>query len=128
MQRQFRYGTATITIHRSRNSDELDAELITSLLMDDANPGGQRTFMTRWHRARRYADMLTSIDTVEGDPGLPIPDATAPVDELRAGFEAWLNEGGLYAAWKAASAVVNAPVGEVDTSPAVDPKGQAAQT
>lgn len=59
---------------------------------------------------------------VDGDPGVLIPGTEAPVDALRTGFEAWLNEGGLYAAWKAAYAVVNAPVGDVDTSPVADPK------
>lgn len=123
MQRTFTYGSATITIHRARNADELDAELITSILMEGSGDEGQRRFMTRWHRAHRYADMLVSIDAVEGDAGVPIPAPDAPVDALRAGFEAWLNEAGLYAAWKAAYAQVNAPVGDVDVSPAADPKG-----
>ena len=122
MQRTFQYQNATITIHRARNADELDAELLTSILMDGAATDGQRAFMTRWHRARRYAEMLVSIDAVDGDPGVLIPGTEAPVDALRTGFEAWLNEGGLYAAWKAANALVNAPVGDVDTSPVADPK------
>lgn len=121
MRRSFDYQGATITIHRARNADELDAELITSILMEGTD-AEQRAWMQRWHRARRYADMLVSVDAVDGDPGVLIPEATAPVDALRAGFEAWLNEGGLYAAWKAAYAVVNAPVGDVDTSPVADPK------
>jgi hypothetical protein len=118
MQRQFTYGNATITLHRSRNADELDSELITSILMGE----GERPIRD-WHRARRYADMLVSVDAVEGDAGVLIPAADAPADALRAGFEAWLNEAGLYRAWKAAYAQVNAPVGDADTSPAADPKG-----
>lgn len=128
MQRQFQYRDATITIHRQRNADELDAELITSILMEGAGTDGQRAFMTRWHRARRYAELLVSVDAVDGDPGVLIPGADAPVDALRTGFEAWLNESGLYAAWKAAYAQVNAPVGDVDTSPVADPKETADPT
>ena len=121
MQRQFQYKDATITIHRTRNADELDAELITSILVDGRGLSG-RAFMTRWHRARRYAEMLASIDAVDGDPGVLIPQADAPVDALEKGFEAWLQEDGLYAAWKTANALVNAPVGDVDVSPVADPK------
>jgi len=116
--RKFTYAGAVITIHRARNSDELDAELITSILMD----GNDTSSLYNWHRARRYADLLVSIDSVEGDPGVTVPSKDAPVDALRAGYEAWLNEGGLYNAWKIANAQVNAPVADVDTSPAVDPK------
>lgn len=122
MQRTFTYGSATITIHRARNADELDAELITSLLTE-GETGDQRAFLYRWHRARRYADMLTSIDTVTGDAGLPIPSLTDTPADLLAGFEAWLSEAGLYAAWKVAYAQVNAPVGDKDVSPVADPKG-----
>lgn len=118
MKRQFAYRDATITLHRTCNADELDAELIASLLMGD----GERAIRD-WHRARRYADMLVSIDSMDGDPGFPLPSVDAPADALRAGFEAWLNEGGLYRAWKAAYALVNAPVGDADTSPVADPKG-----
>ena len=121
LQRTFPYKDATITIHRARNADELDAELITSILMEGAATE-QRQWVTRWHRARRYADMLVSIDAVDGDAGVLIPPPTARVDALRAGFEAWLNEDGLYNAWKAAYALVNAPIGDIDTSPVADPK------
>jgi hypothetical protein len=123
MQRKFVYGQATITIHRTRNADELDAELITSMLMDE----GERP-VRDWHRTRRYADLLVSIDAVDGDPGVLIPPPDAPVDALRVGYEAWLNEAGLYRAWKAAYAVVNAPIGDVDSSPVADPKDEAART
>src|SRR5574338_239913 len=119
MQRRFTYRNATITLHRARNADELDAELITSILMD----GAEASTVREWHRARRYADLLVSIDAVDGEAGLPIPSVEAPADELRAGYTAWLNEQGLYGAWKTAYAAVNAPVGDADTSPAADPKG-----
>lgn len=117
MHRKFTYNGATITLHRTRNADELDAELLTSLLMGD----GDRT-VRDWHRARRYADMLVSVDAVDEPLRALLPPVDAPADALRAGFEAWLNEDGLYRAWKTAYAQVNAPVGDQDTSPAADPK------
>ena len=69
--------------------------------------------------------MLASIDAVHGDPGIPIPAVDAPEADLRAGFEAWLNENGLYYAWMVAYAAVNGLVGDADTAPGVDtdPKG-----
>jgi hypothetical protein len=128
MQRQFTYKHATITIHRQRNADLLDAELLIGIFMDGADPDNRRAWQRRWHKAAKYADMLVSIDTVNGDPGLPIPSIDAPEDELRAGMEAWLTEDGLYLAWVRAHIAVNAPVGDVDTSPVADPKGTADPT
>ncbi len=120
MQRRFVYKDATITIHRQTNGDLLDAELLVSVLMDGADRDNRRAWQRQWHKAAKYADMLASIDQVEGDPGLPIPPMDAPESELRAGFEAWLAENGLYYAWVIAHAGVNGPVGDADTAPGVD--------
>lgn len=121
MQRSFRYGSAMFTIHRERIADELDAELIVSILMEGVPVEPRAEWIRQYHRASRYADMLVSIDTVEGDAGLPIPAAIAPAEDIRAGFNAWLNARGLYSAWSTARALANAPTADVDTSPAIDP-------
>lgn len=125
MRRQFTYKDATITLHRQRNADLLDAELLIGVLMEGVDRDNKRAWQRRWHKAAKYADMLASIDAVEGDAGLPIPSLDAPDAELRAGFEAWLEENGLYYAWVIAHAAVNGPVGDRDTAPSVDddPKG-----
>ena len=128
MLRTFVYKGATIALHRQRNADLLDAELLVAILMDGVPLDNRRAWSRQWHQAAKYADMLTSIETVEGDAGLPIPSIDAPEDELRAGFAAWLAENGLYQAWVVAHNAVNGPVGDVDTSPAADPNASAAQT
>lgn len=128
MQREFTYKGATITLHRRRNADLLDAELIVAFLMEGVDTENKRAWQQAWNRAERYAATLVSIDAVNGDPGFPLPPASAPVEALRAGFAAWLAEDGFYKAWLAALATVNAPLGDADTAPGVDddPKGSAA--
>jgi len=120
MQRSFTYNGATITLHRRRNADQLDAELIVALLTNDVDRNNLRGFTRRWHRAKTFAVMLASIDSVEGDPGFPIPSPDDTEADLRAGFDAWLNENGFYDAWLVALNAVNAPVGDPDTAPGVD--------
>lgn len=125
MHRAFKYGNATITLHRQRNSDLLDAELLIGVLMEGVDRENKRAWQRRWHKAAKFADMLASIDAVDGDPGIAIPSLDAPDDELRAGLEAFLAENGLYYAWVVAHAAVNGPIGDADTAPGVDtdPKG-----
>lgn len=124
MKRTFSYGKARITIHRATNADELDSELVASILCNALDDQTNRAY----HRARRFADMLVSIDAVEGDAGLVIPAVEATGAELVEGYQAWLADAGLYRAWKTAAAEANGPVGDVDTSPAADPNVPAAQT
>lgn len=128
MHRAFTYGHATITLHRQTNADLLDAELLIAILMDGVPLENRRAWSRQWHQSAKYADLLTSIETVEGDAGVPLPSIDAPEDELRAGFKAWLSENGLYQAWVVAHNAVNGPIGDVDTSPAADPNALAAQT
>jgi hypothetical protein len=128
MLREFTYKGATITIHRQRNADLLDAEMLITVLMDGVDRSNSRAWTRQWHKAAKYADMLASIDEVNGDPGLLIPQLDAPESALRAGFEAWLNENGLYYAWTVAHAAINAPISDVDTSPQVSPNEQAGPT
>lgn len=116
----FTYHSATITLHRQTNGDEIDSELIISILLDGVPTEPRGVWVKAYHRAARYAAFLVSIDKVDGDAGIPIPDASAPSEEVRAGYEAWLNERGLYSAWMAANAKVNGPVGDADTAPGVD--------
>ena len=127
--RKFTYRDATITIHRRRMSDRLDTELIVAMLMNETGRDNRGRFVRNYHRANSYAVLLASIDAVDGDAGFPIPPADAPEDELRAGYEAFLNaDDGFYDAWLAALNAVNAPIGDPDTAPGVDddPKGSAA--
>ena len=85
MQRQFTYRDATITLHRQRNGDLLDAEMLVSLLMDGADRHNRRAWRRQWHKAAKYADMLASIDAAPLQPvqqeekeEVPPPPVTTP--------------------------------------------------
>lgn len=127
MQRQFTHHGAVITLRRRTNGDLIDAELITNLLMDGADPAQKRAWVRRYLQARNYAATLVSITHVEGDPGFVLPSIDAPEEDIRAAFDAWLaDDSGFYTVWNSAMLLVNAPPGDIDTSPAADPKEAAA--
>lgn len=120
MQRSFTYKQATITIHRRRTADQLDAQLVIAAITGDTSTFTPRQYMRHWNRAKTYGITLASIDRVEGDAGFPIPAPDATEAELIAGYEAWLNDDGFYDAWLTAMNAVNAPIGDPDTAPGVD--------
>ena len=50
---KFAYGpSGVITLHRRRNADQLDAELIMALLTNEVDRNNLRGFTRRWHRAK----------------------------------------------------------------------------
>lgn len=120
--RSFTHKGAVVTLHRRTNGDLIDAELIVGLLMDGIDPSQKKAWTRRYLHARNYAATLVSITRVEGEMGFTIPSVEASDDEIKAAFEAWVaDESGFYSAWINAMAAVNAPPGDVDTSPQVSP-------
>ena len=59
MQRQFTYRDATITLHRQRNGDLLDAELLVSLLMDGVDRDNRRAWQRIVTGPESYRDWET---------------------------------------------------------------------
>ena len=113
-QQSFDYANGRITVKPPTVRDDLNSEYVAVQL---AGGQGGRAF----NLALNYAKFLTSITVVTGDVGFAIPSIDAPIEELKAGMEAWLDMPGLLDQWRTAIALAQIHT-KAELTPDVDPK------
>lgn len=98
----FQWNDATITVRRAKTRDRLAEDTFQMKLA----PGD--TDVSEKIAARTYGQFC-SQSSVEGDVGFPLLPATTPEEEMRKGFEAWLDAGSeLTELWQKKLNTVNA--------------------
>jgi len=106
--REFEYNGAKVTVHNQTVRAKLQSELLyTKFGTTENTPEGE------WYELFQFVRLLTQT-TVDGDIGFAIPEISAPVDELRAGLEAFMNCDSnlitlLNLAWQEVSTAPNKP-------------------
>jgi len=82
--REFEHNGAKVTVFRRTVRSKLHSDLLYNSLglTTDTSPGH---YMEMFHFIR-----LLTQTTIEGDIGFAIPDVAAPLEELQAGLEAFM--------------------------------------
>lgn len=120
METTIAYHDRKITFGTLRMRDELYAEIVEAYIAkhdDDQTIAG-------WYARKRYADLLASVRSVEGDALSFLPPRSATEIEVVAAYQAFLDSEDFYDAWKVAMQSVAAPTSAtVETKPSVEKKG-----
>ena len=107
----FTYKGATITVKRAVIRDRLAANMVIALLEVGHDP-------IERYAASEFAQCVALTVEIDGDLGFTMPKASATPDELKAGFEAWLEaEPTLLMEWQTAIALASIALNDPDLTP-----------
>lgn len=116
----FEWNDAKITVRRAKVRDRLAQDAVQVKLAPGNAPIA--TIMA----VREYGRLCTQSE-VKGDVGFPLVPSTAPVEELEAGYQQWLDaDAELMDIWQAKLRIVDGKLYPDEDKTATDPKTESA--